>query len=89
MVMHQFQKSRIKLLEEVKDLVTENLTESRQILSRDIRRHNRTLKGIRKEIDKWINEMVETEKLKEQERRLNEEKRKKAHELLANPEYGQ
>lgn len=78
MVMHQFQKSRIKLLEEVKDLVSESLTESRQFLSRDIRRRNRTLRGIRKEIDKWINGMVETEKLKEQERRLNEEKRKEA-----------
>ena len=88
-VMHQFQKSRIKLLEELKDLVTESLTESRQYLSRDTRKRNRTLKGIRKEVDKWINEMVETEKLREQERRLNEEKRKKAHELLANPEYGQ
>ena len=87
--MHQFQKNRIKLLEELKDLVTENLTESRQFLSRDIRRRNRELKGIRKEIAKWINEMVETEKLKEQERRLNEERRKEAHERIANPEYGQ
>lgn len=77
------------MLEELKDLVTESLTESRQVLSRDTRRHNRTLKGIRKEIDIWITEMVETEKLREQERRLNEERRKKAHELLANPEYGQ
>ena len=88
-VMHQFQKNRIKLLEELKDLVTESLTTSQQYLSRDIRRRNRELKGIRKEIDKWINELAETEKLREQERRLNEEKRKKAHELLANPEYGQ
>lgn len=87
--MHQFQKSRIKLLEELKTLVAESLTESRQVLSRDLRKRNRELKGIRKEIAKWITEMVETDKLKEQERRLNEEKRKKAHELLANPEYGQ
>ena len=87
--MHKFQKSRIKLLEELKDLVTESLTESRQVLSRDLRKRNQTLKGIRKEITEWINEMVETEKLKKQERRLNEEKRKTAHELLANPEYSQ
>ena len=87
--MHQFQKSRIKLLEELKTLVAESLTESRQVLSRDLRKRNRELKGIRKEIAKWITEMVETDKLKEQERRLNEEKRKKAHELLSNPEYGQ
>ena len=78
--MLQFQKSRIKLLEELKDLVTESLTESRQVLSRDLRRRNRTLKGIRKEIDKWIAEMVEAEKLREKERRLNEEKRKKVEE---------
>jgi malate synthase len=81
--MRQFQKSRIKLLEELKDLVTESLTESRQVLSRDLRRRNRTLKGIRKEIDKWIDEMVETGKLKEQDRRLNEEKRKKVEEYYA------
>jgi cell shape-determining protein MreC len=87
--MHQFQKSRIKLLEEVRDLVSESLTKSRQQLSSDLRRRNRTLKGIRKEIDEWIDEMVAIEKLREQERRLNEEKRKKAHELLANPEYSQ
>lgn len=77
------------MLEELKTLVAESLTESRQVLSRDLRKRNRELKGIRKEIAKWITEMVETDKLKEQERRLNEEKRKKAHELLANPEYGQ
>jgi hypothetical protein len=76
--MHQFQKSRIKLLEELKDLVTESLTESNQFLSRDIRRRNRTLKGIRKEVDAWINEMVETEKLRTAERRHAEEKRKEA-----------
>ena len=66
-VMHQFQKSRIKLLEELKDLVTESLTESRQYLSRDLRKRNRTLKGIRKEIDKWINELAEVKKEKHDE----------------------
>ena len=65
--MRQFQKNRIKLLEELKTLVTESLTESRQILSRDIRRRNRTLKGIRKEIDKWINEMEIIENIKKSE----------------------
>ena len=82
--MHQFQKSRIKLLEELKDLVTESLTESRQVLSRDLRRRNLNLKGIRKEIDGWITEMVATEKLRNQERRLNEEKRKKVEEYYVN-----
>ena len=86
--MHQFQKSRIKLLEELKDLVTESLTESRQVLSRDLRRRNLNLKGIRKEIDGWITEMVATEKLRNQERRLNEEKRKKVEEYYVNdPSY--
>ena len=83
--MHQFQKSRIKLLEELKDLVSESLTESRQYLSRDIRRRNRTLRGIRKEVGNWIEQLVTEEKLQEQERRWNEEKRKKAqeaHDLL-------
>jgi 23S rRNA G2445 N2-methylase RlmL len=79
--MHQFQKSRIKLLEELRDLVTETLREGQAVaISRDIRRYNRMLKALRKEIDKWITEMMETEKLREQERRLNEEKRKKVEE---------
>jgi hypothetical protein len=55
------------LLEELKDLVTESLTESRQVLSRDLRRRNRTLKGIRKEIDKWITEMEVVESIKKSE----------------------
>ena len=77
-VMRQFQKSRIKLLEELKDLVTEALTEGREYITRDIRRRNRTLKAIRKEVSKWMTEMIDMEKLKEQERRYNEEKRKEA-----------
>lgn len=48
-------------MEELKTLVTESLTESRQFVSRDIRRRNRKLKGIRKEIDKWIDELKEAE----------------------------
>ena len=78
MVMHQFQKSRVKLLESLKDLVTETLTEGHDFITRDIRRRNRTLKAIRKEVSKWITEMIDMEKLQEQERRFNEEKRKEA-----------
>jgi len=87
--MHQFQKSRIKLLAEIQDLITESFIESSRILSRDMRRRNRTLRGLRKEVDNWINEMTDAEKLQEKKRRLNKERRKKSHELLINPEYGQ
>lgn len=76
--MHQFQKSRIKLLEELHDLVSTTLTEGRDTLSRDIRRYNRKLKAVRKEIKTWISEMVENEKRIAAERRFNEEKRKEA-----------
>lgn len=81
--MHQFQKSRVKLLEELKNLVTETLREGHEFVSRDIRRRNRTLKAIRKEVSKWITEMIDMEKLQAQQRRYNEEQRKKAEEYYA------
>ena len=87
--MRQFQKNRIVLLEELKDLVTESLSVGHEFVSRDVRRRNLKLKAIRKELSKWINEATETEKLLATERRHDAERRKKADELRTNPPYGQ
>ena len=65
-------------MESLKDLVSETLTEGHEFITRDIRRRNRTLKAIRKEISKWITEMIDMEKLQAQQRRYDEEKRKEA-----------
>lgn len=76
LVMNQFRKNRIKLLEELHELVSKALTESHDYLTRDIKRYNRKLKVVRKEVGTWISEMVQNEKLAAAERRHNEEKRK-------------
>ena len=89
-VMHQFQKSRVVLLEELKDLVTQTLTEGRPVaVTRDIRRYNRTLKAIRKEIDKWITEMIATEKLLAAQKREDERKKKETEANADHPNTNQ
>jgi hypothetical protein len=88
--MHQFQKSRVVLLEELKDLVTQTLTEGRPVaVTRDIRRYNRTLKAIRKEIDKWITEMIATEKLLAAQKREDERKKKETEANADHPNTNQ
>jgi hypothetical protein len=74
--MQQFLKNRIKVLEYLKDLVSNILTEEHVVLSRDIRRRNRILKSIRKKISEWIIEIEDEEKRKESERRREREERK-------------
>ena len=70
--MHPFQKNRIKLLEELHELVNENLSHDPEFITRDIKRYNRKLKAMRNTLKEWIGEMVTEEKLREQERRHNE-----------------
>jgi hypothetical protein len=63
MTMKPFQKSRLALLEELRELVSDALTESHatRFGTMNEKRQNRKLKLIRKEVDKWIEEMEEEE----------------------------
>jgi hypothetical protein len=53
-VMFKLKKDRVFLLKELRSLVTSGLERSED------RRHSRKLRIMRKEVDKWINEIKET-----------------------------
>lgn len=80
--MHQFQKSRIVLLKELQELVSKNLSHEHEFITRDIRRYNRKLKAMRKTVREWLEQLVTEEKLREQERRHNEELLKQSEKAL-------
>lgn len=67
MVMRQYQKSKIDLLEELRDFVSDALTASHATRFGNVseKRHNRKLKRLRKEVDKWIEELEKKDKLDE------------------------
>jgi hypothetical protein len=72
--MHQFQKSRIILLEELQELVSENLYHEHEFVTHDIRRYNRKLKAMRKTVQEWLKQLVTEEKLqKHHEEKLRKE----------------
>jgi len=60
-------KSKIDLLEELRDFMSEALTNSHATRFGTIseKRRNRKLKRLRKEVDKWIDELEEKDKLDE------------------------
>lgn len=81
--MHQFQKSRVHLLTELQELVTRNLSEAHEYVTRDVRRYNRKLKALRRTLKEWAAEIVVEEKLKKQSAAYMEEQRKKTEEYYA------
>lgn len=81
--MHQFQKSRAALLSELQDLVSRNLSEAHEYVTRDVRRYNRKLKAMRKALKEWAAELVVEEKLKKQSADYMEERRKKTEKYYA------
>jgi excinuclease UvrABC helicase subunit UvrB len=81
--MHQFQKSRIVLLEEFQKLVSESLSREPEFITHDIRRYNRKLKAMRRAIQEWMGELTVMEKLKKQSGEYLEEQRKKTEEYYA------
>lgn len=60
-------KSKIDLLEELRDFVSDALTASHATRFGNVseKRHNRKLKRLRKEVDKWIEELEKKDKLDE------------------------
>ena len=78
--MHQFQKSRISLLEELQELVSENLSHEHVFITHDIRRYNRKLKAMRKTVQEWLKQLVTEEKL---QKHHNETLRKENEAALA------
>jgi hypothetical protein len=81
--MHQFQRNRIVLLTELHALVSDNLSREHEFVTRDIKRYNRKLKAMRNTLKEWIGQLVTEEKLREQERRHDEELRKQAEAAMA------
>ena len=81
--MRPFQKSKIELLEELRELVQEarRWGSERSLISE--RRHNRKLLLLRREIDRWKKELVSEEKLKKQSAEYLEEQRKKTEAYYA------
>ena len=88
-VMKNFKKSRLLLLKALRDLVSEDM-ENGSInpnFEQDVaeffieftdKKRLRHLKMIRKEVDKWIEQMTSQEKMEEGERKFNEDNSKKA-----------
>ncbi len=78
--MKPYQKSRLKLLEELEEIVSDEVTKRHGVRfdNKDEKRAYRKMKLIGKELDKWIKEMKRDEKLRKQERELNEQKRLEA-----------
>lgn len=81
--MRPFQKSKIELLKELRELVREARMQhsERSLISE--RRHNRKMLLLRREIDRWTRELVKEEKLREQERQHNAELTKQMEAAIA------
>lgn len=82
-VMRPFQKSKIELLKELRELIKEARQQhaERSLISE--RRFNRKMVLLRREIDRWVKELVNEEKLREQERQHNEVLRKQMEAAIA------
>ncbi len=81
--MRPFQKSKIELLKELRELIKEARQQhaERSLISE--RRFNRKMVLLRREIDRWVKELVNEEKLREQERQHNEVLRKQMEAAIA------
>ena len=76
--MSQKREKRIKLLKEIREIVGKGVETDRDVIDRDVRRENRKLRGILKEIEEWQGDLEQMQKLVKAQHRLDEEKRKEA-----------
>ena len=93
-VMQKFEKDKVELLKALREIVTENLNyaDVRAMIDSDVAefimelqepRRQRKLKKIRKALDTLIKETVREEKLRKDERQVNEAKLKQINEAYA------
>lgn len=84
--MFKFKKDRVLLLKALRDLVNESM-DVNPLLEEDVseflteltnKRNARRLKIIRRELDKWITEMIHQQKLQHEIQMFHESKRKEA-----------
>lgn len=59
--MKSIRQSRIKLLEELQDLVLGEIITDRDLIDREVRKKNHTLKGYSKEIKAWLHDLNKEE----------------------------
>jgi predicted TIM-barrel fold metal-dependent hydrolase len=92
--MQKFEKDKVELLKALREIVTENLNyaDVRAMIDSDVAefimelqepRRQRKLKKIRKALDTLIKETVREEKLRKDERQVNEAKLKQINEAYA------
>ena len=76
--MSQKRERRIKLLQEVREIVGKSVETDRDLFDTRVRRENSKLKKMIKEIVEWEEDLEQMQKLSKAQHRLAEEKRKEA-----------